>query len=105
MAVTSITAKPTRRFKNKHGLFTYRTVQPKGFCGYYIEKQNGFDILIAEPEKALIDYLYYKTPRNHRVSIATERFDKLLLAKLNRKRLNRYAALFNLNLKGLYADV
>ena len=51
MAVTSITTKPTRRFKNKHGLFTYRTVKPRAFTGYYIEKHGGFNVFIAEPEK------------------------------------------------------
>lgn len=103
MAVTSITTKPTRRFKNKHGLFIYRTVRPDAFTGYYIEKHGGFDILIAEPEKAFIDYLYFKTYRNKKFNLRDERLDKDLVSQLSRKKLNKYAKLFNVSLKELYA--
>ena len=50
MAVTSITTKTTRRFRNKHGLFVYSAIQANAFRGYFIEKQRGFNILMAEPE-------------------------------------------------------
>lgn len=103
MAVTSITTKPTRRFKNKHGLFIYHTVRPEAFTGYYVERNNNFDILIAEPEKALIDYLYFKTYRNKKFKLEKERVDKDIISKLNRKKLNKYAGLYHINLKELYA--
>lgn len=101
MAVTSITAKPTRNLKNKHGLFIYRTIKPKFFTGYKIIKQNNFEILIAEPEKALIDFLYF----NKKTNFKEERFEKEVLAKLNRKKLNYYSKLCNINLKELYAYI
>jgi len=47
MAVTSITTKPTRRFKNKHGLFIYRTINPQMFSGYTVEKYQTFQVYIA----------------------------------------------------------
>ena len=103
MAVTSITTKPTRRFKNKHGLFIYRTVKSGAFKGYYVTKQGNFDILIAEPEKALVDYLYFKTYRNKKFSFKDERLDKDEVLHLNRKKLNKYAKLYNLDLKRFYA--
>jgi predicted transcriptional regulator of viral defense system len=103
MAVTSISAKPTRRFKNKHGLFVYHTVKPAAFTGYYIQKQAGFDIHIAEPEKALVDYLHFKTYRSGKIDFAQERLDKGSIRRLNKKKLNKYAKLYNLNLKELYA--
>lgn len=103
MSVTSITTKPTRKFKNKHGLFTYRTVKPAAFTGYYIEKINNFDIFIAEPEKALVDYLYFKTYRDKKFIPGEERFEKNIIADLNAKKIDRYARLYNLDLKGLYA--
>lgn len=103
MAVTSITTKPTRKFKNKHGLFIYRTVQPFAFIGYYIEQQGAFELAIAEPEKALIDFLYFKTYRNKKINLQDERFDKDLISRLNKKKLNSYAKLYNFNLKELYA--
>ena len=103
MAVTSITTKPTRRFKNRHGLFIYRTVKSNAFTGYYVEKQRAFNILIAEPEKALVDYLYFKTYRNKRLKLEDERLDKDVVLQLNKRKLNRYAKLYNINLKEFYA--
>ncbi|MCQ9206036.1 MAG: hypothetical protein NG737_06980 [Omnitrophica bacterium] len=103
MAVTSITTKPTRRFKNKHGLFIYRTVNPDFFKGYYVQKHGAFDIFIAEPEKALIDYFYFKTYRNKKINLENERLDKDAIARLNRKKINKYAKLYGINLKEYYA--
>lgn len=103
MAVTSISTKPTRRFKNKHGLFIYHTIQTKAFTGYYVEKNGAFNILIAEPEKALIDYLYFKTYRNKQFNPAEERWDKGIISHLRRKKLTKYASLYNINRKKLYA--
>lgn len=104
MAITSITTKPTRRFKNKHGLFIYHTVRPAAFCGYYVQKQGGFDILIAEPEKALIDFLYFRTLRNKNFNLKDERLNKDILSGMKMKKLNRYAKVYNINLKrALYA--
>ncbi|MFH1877300.1 MAG: hypothetical protein ABH883_00630 [Candidatus Omnitrophota bacterium] len=103
MSVTSITTKPTRRFKNKHGLFTYRTVKPDAFTGYYVEKIQGFDIFMAEPEKAIIDYIYFKAYRNKKFSLKEERLEKDVIAGLDMKKMDKYAKLYNIDLKGFYA--
>ncbi|MFH1836909.1 MAG: hypothetical protein ABH862_02170 [Candidatus Omnitrophota bacterium] len=103
MSVTSITTKPTRRFKNNHGLFTYRTVNTNAFVGYYVEKHGIYDILIAEPEKALIDYLYFKRYRNNEFDLKEERLDRDVISGLKKNKLNKYAKLYNLNLKEFYA--
>ncbi|MFH1440560.1 MAG: hypothetical protein ABIH18_00735 [Candidatus Omnitrophota bacterium] len=104
MAVTSITTKPTRRFKNKHGLFLYRTVKADVFTGYYVDKQAGFDIFIAEPEKALVDYIYFKSYHNKKFSLKEERLDKDIIFKLKIKKMNKYAKLYNINLKESFYD-
>jgi len=103
MAVTSITTKPTRKFKNKHGLFIYHTVKPAAFGGYYIEKSRGFDILIAEPEKALVDFVYFKTYRNKNVDLGLERIDKKIVSKLDKSKINKYAHSYKMDLKELHA--
>ncbi|MEW5758613.1 MAG: hypothetical protein AB1755_03970 [Candidatus Omnitrophota bacterium] len=106
MSVTSVTTKSTRKFKNKHGLFTYRTVKPEAFCGYYVEKQGNFDIFIAEPEKALVDYLYFKTYRNKKFNFEEERLDRDIISNLKKKKLDKYAQIYKLNLKELiYANL
>ena len=101
MAVVSITTKTTRRFKNSHGFFLYRSVQPEAFCGYLIEKHNGLDVLIAEPEKALVDYLYFKSRRGGEFDVKAERLDQKRIHQLNKKKLNSYAKIYHLNVKEL----
>lgn len=103
MAVTSVTTKPTRKFKNRHGLFVYKTLRPKAFIGYYVENVNGFDTMLAEPEKAVIDYLYFKARRGEKVDFAGERFDKAIIMKMNKKKLKKYAGVFKLDLRDFYA--
>jgi len=104
MAVTSVTTKATRRFKNKHGLFTYRTVKPLAFTGYYLQKQNDFPVRIAEPEKALVDFIYFKNHRNSGFNLSQERLDKDIISRLSKGKLRKYACLYNIDLEEkLYA--
>lgn len=105
MAVTSITTKPTRKFKNKHGLFIYRTFDKKFFCGYSTEKYNNFEVNIAEPEKALLDYLYLKKFHKKPFNLKEERLDKDIILSLNKNKLEKYAKLFNIKVKVIYANL
>ena len=106
MAVISITTKPTRRFKNMHGLFVYHTIQSEAFTGYYVEKQRGFEFFIAEPEKALVDFLYFRAfRRNKEFDYSEERLDTSLIRRLNKRKLNKYAKLYKINLGELYAHI
>lgn len=93
-AVTSVTTKPTRRFKNPYGLFTYRTIQPSAFCGYEIKSEGGFDYLIACPEKALIDFLYFKAHQHRGWNYKEQRWNTPILSQLSRKKLRKYSRLF-----------
>jgi len=101
MAVVSVTTKPTRRFKNDHGLFVYRSVQPKAFCGYGIENHGGVDVLMAEPEKALADFLYFKTVRVRKPELRSLRLDVKRIARLNRKKIESYGRIYGVDVKGI----
>jgi len=101
MACISITTKPTREFRNSYGLFRYRTVRPSAFTGYRIEKNDQHDILIAEPEKAVADYFYFKKRSGSTGSITHERFDVKKLKKLSRQKLSRYFSLLNMSTQEL----
>ena len=105
MAVTSITTKPTRRFINKHGLFIYRTLKKEFFCGYYTEKHVNYEIQIAEPEKALIDYLYFNSFHKRPYNLKHERFDKDVVLSLSKKKLKKYSNMINLDVEVLYANL
>lgn len=87
-AVTSATSKPTRTFTVADKTFSYLTIKKEAFTGYQPIKREGRTILMAEPEKALVDYLYFvalgKKPTN----------DRFNLSALNRQRIESYATLF-----------
>ena len=54
--LTSMTSRVPRRFENSLGVFDYRNIKRECFCGYRTEILGGAEILVAEPEKALLDH-------------------------------------------------
>jgi predicted transcriptional regulator of viral defense system len=57
--VMSVSPKKTRVFHNPQGTFNYRNLQTSLIFGFVAKKdENGYPYFIAEPEKALLDYLY-----------------------------------------------
>lgn len=57
--VTSITTKKTAEFTNVFGTFIYQHIKTDLFFGFKeIKDENGYPILIAEPEKAVLDFVY-----------------------------------------------
>ena len=57
-AYVSLTARINRKFTNDFGTFLYRHIKPGLFWGYTEIKTEHGHFLLAEPEKALLDYLY-----------------------------------------------
>lgn len=87
-AVTSATTKPTRAFTVGERTFAYLTIKRAAFTGYVPARRAGRTVLIAEPEKALVDYLYFvslgRKPGN----------DRLVTAGLDRQKILDYASLY-----------
>lgn len=54
----AITTRKTNSYKTPLGVFNYRTLKPAFFFGYRILHKDKLPVLMAEPEKALLDYLY-----------------------------------------------
>ena len=54
----SVTGKTNRIFDNKSGHFIYRHLKTELFWGYREVRTDTGRYLIAEPEKAVLDYLY-----------------------------------------------
>lgn len=92
--VTCVTSKPTREFTNRHGSFTYFSVRPKAFFGYGIATVQGFEVRLAEPEKAVVDRLYAALRKGEKPEAVCDRWDEEDLRRLNRRKLMRYAGLF-----------
>ena len=75
-AYVSLTSKINRVFNNYFGRFIYRHIKKELFWGYKdISTQYGH-FLLAEPEKALLDFLYINISRiNSRDDVASFRFN------------------------------
>lgn len=87
-AVTSATTKPTRTFAVGEKTFSYLTIKRAAFAGYAPARRSGRIVLIADPEKALVDYLYFvslgRKPDNERLDTAS----------LNKQKALDYAGLY-----------
>ena len=93
--VTSVTARPTRTFKDKYGAFFYRSCKKKAFTGYGLITYEGFKVCIADKEKALVDFLYYSSRLSHSLDFNEERLNKKILKNIDWKKAYHYAKLFN----------
>ena len=93
--ITSATTKTTRMFTSNNKVFAYYTIQREAFTGYILKKEGNRVFLIAEPEKALVDFAYLailgRGPSLDRVSINSLNRDKAIeYAKLyGRKKLTK----------------
>ncbi|MBI5152815.1 hypothetical protein HZA39_04735 [Candidatus Peregrinibacteria bacterium] len=87
--ITSVTTKATRSFPALGKLFTYRSIKKEAFTGYVSKKQDGVNYLIAEPEKAFVDYIYLRIRAGEE---PLRRFDK---EKINLDKALHWAELFD----------
>ena len=61
-AVTSITTNKSMDFNiERYGLFIYSHIKPELFFGYKTIKTNVYNYKIALPEKALFDFIYFRS--------------------------------------------
>jgi len=54
--LTCVTTRGPRRFENPFGTFDYRNVKRDCFFGYRAATDGATNLLVAEPEKALLDH-------------------------------------------------
>ena len=55
---TAISTLKTHQFTTPLGVFGYQNVKPTLFFGYHLLQFNTFNYKMAEPEKAILDFLY-----------------------------------------------
>ena len=84
---TLVTRKKTREFNTPVGNFMYHTIKKEAFTGF------DATTLLAEPEKALVDYFYLKGWTMHDDEVFWEE-SRLDGSALNFKKVFRYAHLF-----------
>jgi predicted transcriptional regulator of viral defense system len=96
--VTSVTTKKTRNVQNAFGNFVYRSMKTSCFFGYLsIRDENGLSVLMAEKEKALLDFVYLNLDRFSIQESGRLRESHRMqnLEDLNRTKLDDYAARFD----------
>lgn len=90
--ITSATTKPTRVFESGDLGFEYFKIKKQAFTGYLLTKEGGArtsSVLMAEPEKAVVDFLYFVSLGKRQLN------DRLTVRRLNRKKIIAYAKLYN----------
>lgn len=95
--VTSITSKTTRTFKNDMGIFVYRHIKKGLFFGYRKVDDGKGVYLLAEPEKALLDYLYLNLAKlRDKTDIEELRLNRFSLDEtINKEKLMQYTNVFD----------
>lgn len=91
-AITSITTKATREFTDDQTVYRYYRIKKEAFTGYHKEG----DTLWADPEKALVDYLYFVSQGKRELN------DRLQIGKIDKRKVIFYARFFhNKNLNNI----
>jgi predicted transcriptional regulator of viral defense system len=91
-SITAITTKPTREFEVGGIAFTYHTIKKSAFTGYSLVDKDNQPYLMADPEKALVDYLYFVILEN---KVLNDRIN-IIYSKLDHDKAAHYASLFSL---------
>ncbi len=86
--VTSVTTKITREFTVQGKSYEYSRIKRKAYTGYHLVKEGQANILMAVPEKALVDYCYFVDLRLKSLN------ERLRVKKADAKEVLRYARLF-----------
>jgi len=101
--ITSVSTKKTVGFQTPVGSFRYRHIKPSLYWGYRLVDFDSQKILVADPEKAVLDYLYLhpslKSPEDFeemrinidefKSQINIEKFKKYLISFENKQLLKR----------------
>lgn len=87
--VISANPRISRNFLVNDLKFSYKKIKKSCFLGYHPEKIKNNVVLIADPEKALADYLYFVALKKRKLS-----YERINLKKIKKTKLIRYARCF-----------
>ena len=96
--ITSVTTKKTARFRNNLGVFIYQHIKPDAFMGFIsVKDSNGYDVFLALPEKAIVDFFYLNMHRftaiNKDIFVDSFRFQNL--EDISCRKIREFADRFN----------
>lgn len=95
-AITSASSKKTQKFDTDLCHFVYHQVKPSLMFGYRLVGYNNHRFKMAEPEKAILDYLYINKHLKTKEDFKQLRFNRDSLLKLiTADRMKLYLKLFD----------
>lgn len=86
--MTSATTRVTREFTVQGKSYEYSKIKPTAYRGYQLISIKGVRVLMAFPEKALVDYLYFVDLKFISLN------ERLRTGKLSLKKASSYSRLF-----------
>ena len=93
--ITSVSTKKTANFKTPVGNFGYRCIKPGLYFGYRLVEFGKHKILLAEPEKAVLDYLYLNSNLKTRDDFSGMRINSdEFKGQINLEKLQKYLDVF-----------
>jgi len=99
--LTSVTTKKTVKFTNTFGTFKYYSIKRKLFSGYTRMNEEGQNVFMASPEKALLDYLYFNQSKfkGEYDEFESMRFQNL--EQLNCQTLQEYTPMYGAKMRNI----
>ncbi len=101
--LTLITTKLPYTYQTTQAVYEYHQLHPTLFWGYH--RQGA--ILLAEPEKALLDLIYIRYSKNKEITRSgiASLIDDMAVDGFSRQKLQRYARQYSANTQAVLSDV
>lgn len=93
--ITSATTKSTRLFAVGHKSYAYYTIKQEAYTGYVLAQRGDRRFLIAQPEKALVDYLYIISFGKRALIGERQLNERMELKSLDKEKMLSFAKLYN----------
>jgi predicted transcriptional regulator of viral defense system len=94
--ITSVTSRKTNSFEMNMGNFIYKHIKSELMFGYELQEYNNHYYLMAEIEKAVLDYLYFNSHINDEEDFKGLRFNIFeFKAKVDIEKLRKYLGVYN----------
>lgn len=88
-AIFSVTPKASRNFDSLDTDYIYHRMRRNLFFGYLAKRIDNVTVMIAEPEKALLDYLYFVDLRKRTLN------DRINVKGVSKRTILKYARAFS----------
>ena len=95
LTVTSVCTRKTRRISSPLCTFIYRSIKPQYFFGYEAKTGRNHRYLMASPERAVVDLLYFRRDINSAEDMLELRFDTEVFNALDPMEFLNQAERFN----------